>query len=50
MYVQAKKDPTHEWLPTNYRLKTKDVCLIVNDWEEEWKTTTEKTGHPKYNE
>jgi hypothetical protein len=46
MYVQGKKDPTCQWFPTSYRLKTKDICLIVNDWEEEWKTPAEKTGNP----
>jgi hypothetical protein len=47
MYVQVKKDPTHQWLPTKYRLITKDVCLIVNDWEDGWKILVEKMVHPK---
>jgi hypothetical protein len=37
MYVQAKKDPARQWLPTHYRLTTDDLCLIANNWEVEWK-------------
>jgi hypothetical protein len=44
MYVQAKKDPTCQWFPTSYRLTTEDMSLIVNDWEEDWKSPAEKTG------
>jgi hypothetical protein len=44
MYVKAKKDPAHQWFPTNYRLTTEDVCLIVNDWEYGWKTPEKKWG------
>jgi hypothetical protein len=43
MYVQDKKDPTQQWLPTTYRLTIEDVNLIINDWEEEWKSPPEKT-------
>jgi hypothetical protein len=47
-YVCASKEgPMHQWLPTNYRLTTEDVCLIMNDWEDGWKTPAEKIGHPK---
>jgi hypothetical protein len=44
MYVHTKKDTTFQWFPTSYRLTTEDVCLIVNDWEEEWKIPTQKIG------
>jgi hypothetical protein len=43
MYIQAKRDPTHQWLPTSYKLTVDDVCLISNDWEEEWKVPGEQT-------
>jgi hypothetical protein len=50
MYVQEKKDPTCQLFPTNYRLTPKDICIIVNDSEEEWKITLEKIGHPEEEE
>jgi hypothetical protein len=50
MYVQAKKDPMRQWFPTSYRLTTEDVNLIVNDWEEDWKIPTEKTGQSEEEE
>jgi hypothetical protein len=46
-YVQDKKDPMRQWLPMNYILKMEDVNLIINDWEEEWKSPLEKTGLSK---
>jgi hypothetical protein len=33
-----------KWLPTTYRLTMEDVNLIINDWEEEWKSPPEKIG------
>jgi hypothetical protein len=39
-----KRDPTHQWFPTNSRLIAGDVCQIVNDWEEGWKTPENKMG------
>jgi hypothetical protein len=45
MYVQEKREPTRQWMPTNYKLTLKDVCLITNDCEDEWKTPVEQMGH-----
>jgi len=45
MYIQAKRDPAHQWLPTSYRLTTDDVFLINDDWEDEWKIPSEQMGH-----
>jgi hypothetical protein len=45
MYVQAKKDPARQLISTKYSLTREDVCLIVNYWEDGWKTPAEKMGH-----
>jgi hypothetical protein len=55
MYIQEKRGPARQWLPTSYKLTTSDVCLIENDWEEDWKVLGGKTGQTnkeeeKYNE
>jgi hypothetical protein len=46
MYIQAKRDPACQWLPTSYKLTMDDVCLIANDWEDDWKVPGEQTKHP----
>jgi hypothetical protein len=45
MYMQVKKDPACQLMPTNYRLTIEDVSLIYDDWEDGWKTPAEKMGH-----
>jgi len=55
MYIQEKRSPARQWLPTSYKLTMSDVCLIANDWEEYWKVLGGKTGQTnkeeeKYNE
>jgi ubiquinone biosynthesis protein Coq4 len=50
MYMQEKRDPTCQWIPTNYKLTSDGVFLIANDWEDEWKTPIEQTGHPEEEE
>jgi hypothetical protein len=46
MYIQAKRDSSYQSLPTRYTLIKEDVCLISNDWDEEWKLPPEETKHP----
>jgi ubiquinone biosynthesis protein Coq4 len=50
VYSRKKGPCMHQWLPTNYKLTSEDVCLIANDWEDEWKTPIEQMGHPKEEE
>jgi len=45
MCIQDRKDPTWQWVPMSYRLTKKDMNLIVNDREEDWKIPTERIGH-----
>jgi hypothetical protein len=44
MYVQAKKDPDQQWLPTQYRLMEEEMGHIMVDWEDEWKIPPAETG------
>jgi hypothetical protein len=37
MYVQEKKDPYQQWIPTQYRLTEEEMGHIMVDWEDEWK-------------
>jgi hypothetical protein len=46
MYIQEKRDPVHLWVATSYKLTSDNVCLIANDWDEEWKLPTEEMGNP----
>jgi hypothetical protein len=36
MYVQVKKDPDQQWLPTQYRLTEEEMGNIMDDWDDEW--------------
>jgi hypothetical protein len=49
MYVQEKKDPDQQWLPTQYRLMEEEMGNIMLDWDDEWKippTETEPSTQP----
>jgi hypothetical protein len=46
IYIQDKRDPTCQWLPTSYKVTEEDVSLISNDWDENWKVPAEETEHP----
>lgn len=35
MYVQERRDPNQEWLPTTYKLTEENVSMIVADWDKE---------------
>lgn len=37
MYVQERRDPNQEWLPTTYKLTEENVSMIVAYWDKEWK-------------
>jgi hypothetical protein len=42
MYVQAKKDPTQEWVPTWYRLTEEEMGQIMKYWDDDWKISPTK--------
>jgi hypothetical protein len=44
MYVQERKDPDQQWMPTQYKLIEYDICHIIIDWEDEWKIPPVVTG------
>jgi hypothetical protein len=35
MYVQERRDPNQEWLPTTYKLTEENVSMIVAYWDKE---------------
>jgi hypothetical protein len=37
IYVQAKKDPNQQWLPTRYRLTEEEMGHIMEDLDDHWK-------------
>jgi hypothetical protein len=37
MWLQAKKDPTKEWLQLKYCVMMQDIHMEVQEWPEEWK-------------
>jgi hypothetical protein len=37
MWLQAKKDPTKEWLQLKYYVTMKDIHMEVQEWPQEWK-------------
>jgi hypothetical protein len=43
MYVQVKKDPDQQWLPTQYRLTEEEMGNIMDDWDDEWKIPPTET-------
>ena len=44
MYVQSKKDPDQQWLPTQYMLTEDEMGHIMVDWEKEWNIPLAETG------
>lgn len=44
MYVQAKKDPDQQWLPTQYKLKEEEMGHIMVDWDDKWKIPPAEIG------
>jgi hypothetical protein len=47
MYVQAKKDPNQEWLPTQNRLTKEEIGHIMEDWDVDWKILPIETKSEK---
>jgi hypothetical protein len=44
IYVQAKKNPKHQWLPTQYKLMEEEMGHIMVNWDEEWKIPPVEIG------
>jgi hypothetical protein len=46
MYIQAKRDPTQECLPTRYRVIEEEMGHIMKYWDPEWKIPTTEINYP----
>jgi hypothetical protein len=40
MWLQAKRDPTKEWLQLKYCVTMQDIQMEVQEWPEEWRVPT----------
>jgi hypothetical protein len=38
MWIQARKDPDKQWLKMRYCITEGDIDMIINEWDNEWKT------------
>jgi hypothetical protein len=44
MWIQARKDPDKQWLQMRYCITEGDIDMVINEWDDEWKTPSPYPG------